>query len=185
MDHIAPVDSLRKQTVFTKIGTLPWAGREVCQRLASCSLAGVLLALMACGTPTAGKPTSATEAAPRPGTGTISGGLSYPGEHVPALSVYAIRIDIGRIDVHVVHTRENQQHFSIEGLEPGVYNVIAYADTDGTPAGGYTQFVVCGLRPECKDHSLVPISLQAGEKVTVSVADWYAPPGSLPNKPQI
>ena len=113
-------------------------------------------------------------------TGLISGELSFPSERIPALMVFAIRIDNGKYTYYSIQTAEHQSEYSIR-VDPGVYQLLAYIDDY---AGGYTQYVQCGLGFQCQDHSLVPVVVEAGEIVTgIDLQDWYAPSGIFPMRP--
>jgi hypothetical protein len=57
---------------------------------------------------------------------------------------------------------------------------------DGTPGmpGAYSSFVLCGLQASCVDHSLIPVTVLAGQTVqNIDPADWYAPEGTFPAMP--
>ena len=113
-------------------------------------------------------------------TGLISGELSFPSERIPALTIFAIRIDNGLYTYYSIQTDEHQAEYSIR-VDPGVYQLLAYIDDY---AGGYTQYVQCGMGYQCQDHSLVPVVVEAGEIVTgIDLQDWYAPSGTFPVRP--
>ena len=113
--------------------------------------------------------------------GKISGRLFYPSEGIPPLRVVAFHLDSGQY--YAIDTQQNQATYLIEGLPPGVYQVVAYVGTGGL-AGGYTQAVPCGLSVECSDHSLIPVQVLSGQETgNVDLADWYAPEGSFPPNP--
>jgi hypothetical protein len=117
--------------------------------------------------------------------GAISGTVGFPGEEVPPLRIYALAED--GISHYSVTTPAGLQAFTITGVPPGRYVVVAYpttADAAGAGAGGWSRFVECGMTVACKDHSLVPVVVTAGQTTGgVNVADWYADPGSFPKKP--
>lgn len=114
--------------------------------------------------------------------GTIKGSLSYPGEGIPPLTVYAFT-QSDHSKFFFTNTAQNVATFTIENVPPGTYVVVAYPDTYKT-AGGYTKAVACGLSVDCKDHSLIPVTVTASETASgVEVKDWYAPDGAFPPKP--
>jgi len=132
-------------------------------------------------TATALPPTSAAS------TGSIAGRLNYPADSLPAMYVVAYRV--GTHDYQYIITQAGQSTYTIEELPPGTYNVIAYTVGGGSfPAGfagGYTKAVTCGLAPECANHTLVDVSVAAGEVATgANVLDWYAPLGTFPPFPE-
>ncbi len=122
--------------------------------------------------------------APKPdtaqGIGSLSGQLTYPSEGIPALRVVAINLDTG--EYFFVDTVSNQNSYQIQNLPAGIYNVLAY--TDKGVAGGYSQAVLCGLSVECTDHTLIDITIRAGQDTpNVNPQDWYAPEGEFPSDP--
>jgi hypothetical protein len=66
---------------------------------------------------------------------------------------------------------------------PGQYHVVAYP-LDAPFGGGYTQAVPCGLSVNCTDHSLIAVTVSAGqETANINPGDWYAPESSFPADP--
>jgi hypothetical protein len=125
--------------------------------------------------------TPAITITPTPAPGSISGTLSYPSEFIPPLRVAAFSVD--GYNYRYVDTMQNQATYQITGLAPGKYHVVAYI-MDGSYAGGYTYAVPCGLTFECADHSLIDVTVTAGEDTPgIDPADWYAPEGTFPPMP--
>jgi hypothetical protein len=119
--------------------------------------------------------------APQSVPGSLSGGLSYPSEGIPPLRVVAFHLESGQF--FYLDTVQNQAGYTIEGLPPGSYQVVAYYGEYGL-AGGYTQAVPCGLSANCSDHSLIVVQVLSGQETTgVDLMDWYAPEGSYPPNP--
>jgi LPXTG-motif cell wall-anchored protein len=111
-------------------------------------------------------------------TGTITGALGYPSDFIPPLRVYAIRIDDSSSTAYSIQTELNQGVFTMAGLPPGDYHVLAYYV--GDLAGGYTVGGGTGT-----DHTLIPVTVRPGETTSgVEVRDWYAPPGTFPPEPE-
>lgn len=114
-------------------------------------------------------------------TGSISGLLSYPSEMIPAMMVVATNTLNGTYSY--VLTVDYQGDFFIDGLTPGTYTIIAYEMTSGIP-GAYSQMVPCGLLYTCTDHSLIPVTVVAGQNTPdIFPGDWYADDGTFPPKP--
>lgn len=114
------------------------------------------------------------------GTGIVSGEISFPSEQIPAMVIYAFRIDNSARPYSSLQTSAGQSTYRLR-LDPGVYQLVAYYQD---LAGGYTQAVLCGLAESCQDHSLVPVTVKANQIVQkVDLKDWYAPPGAFPAKP--
>ncbi len=123
---------------------------------------------------------------PLPTTGSVSGRLTYPGDSLPPLRVVAFSADSEMwYSVEV----SGQGTYLLGGLPPGSYHVVAYVmpNAPGFPAGlagGYTQAVICGLSDACKDHSLIVVSVKAGDAIeNISPGDWYAPQTAFPPDP--
>ena len=113
-------------------------------------------------------------------TGLITGNLSFPSEHIPALTIIATRIDNGKNTYYSIQTADGQSSYALR-LDPGVYQIVAYA---GDYAGGYTEYVTCGLGANCSDHDLLPVLVQAGDVLSnINPGDWYAPIGTFPPRP--
>jgi len=140
---------------------------------------------------------TATQVAPTvlpslsPSMGTITGNLSFPSSFIPAMRVVFFSLTDG--SVSYTDTGMNQGTYSMD-LPTGNYHVVAYpytagmgAPPAGSPiaggAGGYTQMVPCGLSADCSDHSLITITIVAGQTIRANPGDWYAPEGTFPPMP--
>jgi hypothetical protein len=162
--------------------------------LSSFVIVGVLALSAACillPTPPPGErppvPTATEDSQPTrrptldPGTGMISGHLSYPSEWIPPLRVVAFDFNT-MIEAGSVDTQENDSFYTLT-LPAGTYYVVAYT-MDGALAGGYSQAVLCGLTVACTDHSLVAVQVLANlSAMDIDPGDWYAPPGTFPPMP--
>jgi hypothetical protein len=114
--------------------------------------------------------------------GVITGTLSYPGDYVPAMRVYALSTDGSRH--YTTRTRANQNKFTISNILPGKYYVVAYTDEAPGLAGGWSKAVPCGLKNTCRDHALIPVSVTSGGTASgINVGDWYTRPGVFPSEP--
>jgi hypothetical protein len=143
---------------------------------------------VAAATTTPTTTSAAPATAPPVGAGAIVGLLGYPAEGHPAVTIYAVSttdrslffsVDIPRA------TTPPKSPFTIT-VRPGTYNLFAYLEGNDGPAGGaYTEFVRCGLRAGCSDHTPIDVTVRAGETVRdIEVSDWYAPPGTFPPRPR-
>jgi hypothetical protein len=146
--------------------------------------------------PTGPVPTVAVSASPAPAIcppvrqislGAISGRVGYPSDVIPPLAVFAIRVDDPGT-YRVLHTQQappGSSSYTMAAVEPGIYAVVGYVEGQGSNlAGAYTPAVSCGLDARCTDHSLIRVTVRAGETVTgVDVRDWYAGPGAFPARP--
>jgi hypothetical protein len=161
----------------------------------------VLFSLLACNfAASAGHVSTATPPAiftstSQPLNGTITGKLSYPSEFLPPMRVVAFSLTDKR--AYFIDTAKGEGQFSLI-LPAGTYYLVSYP-YEGVPgqtgqvdsytlgggpfAGGYTQMVPCGLSAECEDHSLLPITVAAGQTVSADPGDWYAPEGTFPPMP--
>lgn len=115
-------------------------------------------------------------------TGSIAGALNYPSHFIPPLRVYAINTSSGQ--GYYIETLLNQGTFTMIGLPPATYHVLARPRETTALIAGYTNAVPCGLGVECNDHTLIPVTVTAGTTTSsVNVFDWYAPPGTFPPDP--
>jgi hypothetical protein len=128
-------------------------------------------------------PGTAPVITPTATTGAISGTLTFPSETIPAMLVVAFNQTTGNFVG--VETQVNQKTFRLENLEPGIYRLVAYLKDGPERAGGYTQFVLCGMSADCGDHSLIDIPVNAGQEAGgIDLADWYVmEPGFFPANP--
>lgn len=114
--------------------------------------------------------------------GSIEGSIGYPSEEIPAMHIYAIPLD-GSGSARKIETRRSQTSFTIPGLPAGRYHVVAYpvGEGEGGMAGGWTNFVTCGMTAQCLQHDLLPVTVTTGKATTgIRIEDWYASPGSFP-----
>jgi hypothetical protein len=132
-------------------------------------------------------PTTATATSPTVTleSGFISGHLSYPSDFIPPLRIVAWSVADG--SYYYLDTPLNTFEYTLE-VPAGTYNVIAYViPAEGLPsdyAGGYTQMVPCGLSYGCDDHSLIPVTVEAGSTASnIDPGDWYATAPAFPPMP--
>jgi len=129
-----------------------------------------------------------TNTPPGGGSGSIAGTLSYPAEGIPAMAIVAFRTGGGQNDFYYVLTNQGQSTYQIDDLPVGTYHVVAYSmGGSGFPAGlagGYSQYVLCGMQQACVDHALVDAPVNAGQVTgNIDPQDWYAPDGTFPAYP--
>ncbi len=121
-----------------------------------------------------------------PGYGSISGSLSYPSSALPGMVVVAFTVN-SSFYFYVI-TNQGQSTYRIDDLPAGTYHVVAYSQAGGNSAsglsGGYTAAVPCGLQASCTDHSLLDVTVTAGQVTSdINPGDWYAPSGTFPANP--
>lgn len=107
-----------------------------------------------------------------PGIGTVAGTLAYPSEVLPAQRVCALNV----VDEkeYCLQTTEGESSYAIPVPE-GEYQVYAALEDDATGKRAYfSEFVRCGLKAECKDHSPVTVLVKTGETAEAHPHDWYA-----------
>jgi hypothetical protein len=120
--------------------------------------------------------------------GSITGGLAFPGDSIPALTVVAVDLDTGK--QYRVETRAGQRSYRVD-VAAGRYIVFAVPHGPGVEdepgeqplRGAYSAFSVCVLSTpdkaeagQCQDHQLLTVEL--GEKDIrrrVDLYDWYLP----------
>ncbi len=116
-------------------------------------------------------------------SGSIAGQLSYPSEFIPSQAIVAYVAEGSPQDYYYIITNEGTSSYQFDNLPPGNYYVVAYVVGGGLSAG-YSQAVPCGLTVACTDHSLISVSVIAGQVTQgVNPQDWYAPEGSFPAYP--
>lgn len=119
--------------------------------------------------------------------GTITGKFGYPAEGHPAVTIYAVNRSDRSVyyTVHLDKSAESFVTYTITGIRPGTYNAFAKADGSASFGGAYTAYVACGLRAQCTDHTLIDVTVRAGETTSgVDVTDWYATPGTFGDAPR-
>jgi hypothetical protein len=101
---------------------------------------------------------------PADATGAISGIITPAGQHAPPLHVVAYKLLESNV-WYWVSTAENQRTFTLSGLAPGTYNIVAYSESG--QVGGYVKAGVL---------ELVPITLDSGDTITdVDINAWFEP----------
>jgi hypothetical protein len=144
---------------------------------------------VAAATTTPSRPTAAPPTAQPASTGAITGMAAYPSEGHPGLSIYAIstsdRSVYFSVDIPRSTVPTNAPPYTITGVRPGTYHLFSYAEGNDRAGGAYTEYVKCGLRASCSDHSLIDVTVRAGETVRdIDVSDWYGPTESFPPRPR-
>ncbi len=120
--------------------------------------------------------------------GSITGGLAFPGDAIPALTVVAVDLNTGK--QYSVETRAGQRSYRVD-VTAGRYIVFAVPHGPGVEdepgeqplRGAYSAFSVCVLSApdkaeagQCQDHQL--LTVEVGDKDTrrrVDLYDWYLP----------
>jgi hypothetical protein len=160
----------------------------------------LLLVTAACGSVVSRGPASSSRlaspvpvSAVPPGSGSISGSVSYPAGVLPAQTIYAIATDGSRF--YTVETSFGQSTYTMLGVAPGDYFVFSAApnflpgqpsSSAGSQSGyrfpaGYTTAVPCGLSIACTDHTPISVHVASGPPTSgVDPVDWYGPNGSFP-----
>ncbi|MFA5828858.1 MAG: hypothetical protein WC841_05895 [Candidatus Shapirobacteria bacterium] len=107
--------------------------------------------------------------------GIISGSLIYPSEQIPQdLGVCAQRIDSPELVVCTNQTKDSKFQYGVGyelSLDPGNYYVYSFL---ANAKAYYTEYVLCGLKAECKSHTKIPVVVTAGShQDNVLPHDWY------------
>lgn len=104
--------------------------------------------------------------------GTISGTIKYPSEEIPPLVVCAVNLKTEK--KQCAQTLPNTPSYALRVPE-GEYWV--YSEREGDPdkrKAWYSEYLECGLLPECKDHSPVAVTVKNDEITEAHPNDWYA-----------
>jgi hypothetical protein len=155
-------------------------------------------------------PVATASPTPTPATGAITGRLGYPSDFIPTLTVYAINVNDPKIffslDVAgfgnpprpTLPPGVSQPTYTITGIAPGTYYVLAYRNDSNPGIGVYTQYTVnCQQAtqggqfstppPACaaNDQSLLPVTVRAGETVSrIDITDWVFQQNGYPLRPR-
>lgn len=93
--------------------------------------------------------------------GEISGGITYPGEGIPTLHIVAYNIESNLW--YYMKSPENSAFYTLIGLPPGKYQVVAYTQDD--LIGGYAS-----------GGELLEVIVTAGETTQgIDLVSWYEP----------
>ncbi len=141
-------------------------------------------------------------ASPRAGFAMIGGEVGYPAGGRPPLEVYAIDVNDPEHWYSVAAPGYAGQGVGDTGtpppdpgkrwtleVRPGTYHVVAYIDEApgrDTQPGLYSRYVLCGLRATCTDHTLIEVTVTAGEtRNDIDPTDWYYGEGTpYPPRPE-
>ncbi len=117
-----------------------------------------------------------------PSTAVIQGRVCYPGGGIPAMTVYVQ--EVGSDQVYEVPIEAGQSTYEAQ-VPPGTYQVYAWLP-DFSQSGSYSQAVVCGLTAGCRDHTLLPVTVEVGQTAGgIDVCDWYHGPFDVPYPPGV
>ncbi len=113
-------------------------------------------------------------------TGSISGVVKSKFIHVVAF----LKDTDQYYSVDLQGSGANDYIFTIENLPAGVYRVFAFTSASPFAApfpSAYSNYVKCGLRKNCTDHSLVDVTVIAGQKTGgVYILDTVGAPEFTP-----
>jgi hypothetical protein len=159
-------------------------------------------------------PTSSAPATPSPVAtaspipiaqpGAITGRFGYGSDFIPPVTVYAISTTDQRVWFSVdfagfgnpprptLPPGVSQASYTITGVAPGTYWVVAYRNDGQLPDPGlYSRAAICWRTTPsgpCPDLTLVPVTVIAGQTTSViDVITWGPPPGqpspTIPPRP--
>lgn len=149
-------------------------------------------------------PSPVATASPSPSAqlGAITGRFGYPSDFIPSVTVYAISTTDSRVWYSVdfpgfgnpprptLPPGTSQPSYTIAGVAPGEYWVVAYRNDRNLPDPGYySQNSICqraGQSSGCPDLALVPVTVLPGQTTTgIDVLTWGTPPGLPTPSPSI
>jgi hypothetical protein len=118
--------------------------------------------------------------------GVIEGSLSYPSDFIPPdMTVCAENLATHKRFCTNKHLKGKQYTYKLGyklTLPPGDYHVYAYLPYSAKYGAGfpqdyrayYSQFVKCGMRADCHDHSPITVTVRSGQRLQgVDPMDWY------------
>jgi hypothetical protein len=107
--------------------------------------------------------------------GTIEGTVTFPGEQVPSMTVYASDLDTSQ--VHSVQLARGQTNFTVE-VPAGRYLVFLAPNEPRAPNvyGAYTEYSLCtphDIDSRCENHALAPVVISArNPHGAAAIDDW-------------
>lgn len=108
-----------------------------------------------------------------PATGSISGKVDQGARHVGVFQV-------GTDTFYKLDLPMGQSTYQVDALPAGQYYVLAFADMGQYAAPfplAYSQYVLCGMTADCKDHTLIPVTVTAGQVISnINISDNYGVP---------
>lgn len=114
----------------------------------------------------------------------MSGVILHPAQAVPAMRICALSdksVATPAPDV-CIRTRAGADDYTLTGLQPGTYQVVAALDHAGTRVGGHVRPVQC-IRAPCPDM-LAEITLAAGEhRENIDINGFYPERADFPAMP--
>jgi hypothetical protein len=137
-------------------------------------------------------------------TGAVTGRFGYGSDFIPPVTVYAISTTdqrvwysmdfagVGNPPRPTLPPGVSQPTYTITGIAPGNYWVVAYRNDGQLPDPGYySRAAACMRIPNsggCPDGTLIPATVTAGQMTSdVDVVVWGPPPGqpspTLPPRP--
>lgn len=129
--------------------------------------------------PTATPENQATPTATAGPTGSISGTLIFPSDHIPRQRVLAYNFNTGHY--YWMNTNAGQNYYRLDDIPVGRYWVLAYLveNPSNSVYAAYSKAAICMMQnaqAQCDDHSLVEVEVKAGEETKdISPWDWYNP----------
>jgi hypothetical protein len=115
------------------------------------------------------------------GTGQVWGEICYPGDANPPMTIYFH--EIRTLELYSLQISENQNSYEID-LPVGIYNAFSWL-LDRSSAGGYSEYLICGGRDDCTDHTLVPFLVDVNRVTTgVDICDWGGFTDLFPDVPE-
>ena len=141
---------------------------------------------------------------PAPATGAITGRFAYGSDFIPPVTVYAISTADPRVWFSVnfagfgspprptLPPGQTEATYTITGVAPVTYWVVAYRNDGQLPDPGYFSRAAACLRipnsAGCPDQTLIPATVTGGQTTSgIDVVSWGPPPGqpspTIPPRP--
>jgi hypothetical protein len=130
--------------------------------------------------------------------GAVTGRFSYGSDFIPPVTVYAISTTDPRVWYSVVFPGfgnpprptlppgVSQPTYTISGVAPGAYWLVAYRNDGQLPDPGYYSRQPACFRATpsgpCPDVTLIPVTVNAGQTLSgIDVVTWGPPPAGQPS----
>jgi hypothetical protein len=140
--------------------------------------------LIICGLLLLSQPGIGTAAAPD--AGVIEGSLSYPSEFIPSdMTICAENLATKQLYCTNKHLKAKKYKYKVGyklTVPPGDYHVFAKLPDPARYGASYpkdyrayySEFVKCGMRADCLDHTPIVVKVTSGETVSgIDPMDWY------------
>ena len=148
--------------------------------------------------PATPSPVATTSPAAAGLAGAITGRFGYPADYIPAVTVYAVSTTDSRVWYSVdfagfgnpprptLPPGATEATYTLSGVAPGTYWVVAYRNDGQRPDPGYySRQVECSRSTPsgpCPDITMAPVTVVAGQTLKgIDIVTWFPGPSGQPS----